>query len=252
MDWFLDPSDERRAGLRREARRCSSRPRPSCPRTTSRSATSPARRASSRGSSSGSPSSAPTRPGTRTRRSSTSSCRTTCKVQRRRHGARGRRGRGRAERRPRDRHVAHGQARASSPTSCAASRPITSPGSSSATAAYEDMDDRVDEVDQPPPAARRGRVPGRASTSAVCRELGYAGPWGVEVLSEELRNLPIEQIFDRAYETTSAQLAAVTRKEPSVSETPRPRTADLDVHADAADPRVRGAGQEHVRWSTRA
>ncbi len=42
---------------------------------------------------------------------------------------------------------------------------------------------------------------------AVCRELGYDGPWGVEVLSEELRSLPIEQIFDRAYEATSAQLA---------------------------------------------
>jgi sugar phosphate isomerase/epimerase len=40
----------------------------------------------------------------------------------------------------------------------------------------------------------------------VCRELGYDGPWGVEVLSEELRNLPIDQIFDRAYETTMAQL----------------------------------------------
>jgi sugar phosphate isomerase/epimerase len=39
------------------------------------------------------------------------------------------------------------------------------------------------------------------------RELGYDGPWGVEVLSEELRSLPIEQIFDRAYETTAAQLA---------------------------------------------
>jgi sugar phosphate isomerase/epimerase len=39
------------------------------------------------------------------------------------------------------------------------------------------------------------------------RELGYDGPWGVEVLSEELRSLPIEQIFDRAYETTTAQLA---------------------------------------------
>ena len=38
------------------------------------------------------------------------------------------------------------------------------------------------------------------------RELGYDGPWGVEVLSEELRNLPIGQIFDRAYETTMAQL----------------------------------------------
>jgi len=39
------------------------------------------------------------------------------------------------------------------------------------------------------------------------RELGYHGPWGIEVLSEELRSLPIEQIFDRAYETTVAQLA---------------------------------------------
>jgi sugar phosphate isomerase/epimerase len=41
----------------------------------------------------------------------------------------------------------------------------------------------------------------------VCRELGYEGPWGVEVLSEELRSLPIEQIFDRAYTTTAAALA---------------------------------------------
>lgn len=40
----------------------------------------------------------------------------------------------------------------------------------------------------------------------VCRELGYEGPWGVEVLSEELRNLPIAEIFDRAYATSVAQL----------------------------------------------
>jgi sugar phosphate isomerase/epimerase len=40
----------------------------------------------------------------------------------------------------------------------------------------------------------------------VFRELGYEGPWGVEVLSEDLRNLPIEEIFDRAYATTMAQL----------------------------------------------
>ena len=61
--------------------------------------------------------------------------------------------------------------------------------------------------DQPPPAAGEGEFP-IAEYVAVFRELGYDGPWGVEVLSEELRNLPIEQIFDRAYETTSAQLAA--------------------------------------------
>ena len=71
---------------------------------------------------------------------------------------------------------------------------------------YEYAEDRLDEV------INRRRLPGEgefpiAEYVAVCRELEYDGPWGVEVLSEELRNLPIEQIFERAYETTSAQLA---------------------------------------------
>jgi hypothetical protein len=42
---------------------------------------------------------------------------------------------------------------------------------------------------------------------AAARDAGYDGPWGVEVLSEKLRKLPIDQIFDRAYETASAQLS---------------------------------------------
>ena len=71
---------------------------------------------------------------------------------------------------------------------------------------YEYAEDRLDEV------INRRKLPGEgefpvAGYVAVCRELGYDGPWGVEVLSEELRNLPIEQIFDRAYETTTSQLA---------------------------------------------
>ena len=71
---------------------------------------------------------------------------------------------------------------------------------------YEYAEDRLDEV------INRRKLPGEgefpvAEYVAVFRELGYDGPWGVEVLSEELRNLPIEQIFDRAYEATSAQLA---------------------------------------------
>ena len=71
---------------------------------------------------------------------------------------------------------------------------------------YEYAEDRLDEV------INRRKLPGEgefpvAEYVAVFRDLGYEGPWGVEVLSEELRNLPIEQIFDRAYETTSAQLA---------------------------------------------
>ena len=60
--------------------------------------------------------------------------------------------------------------------------------------------------DQPPPAAGRGRVPHCRVRRRVPRAR-YDGPWGVEVLSEELRNLPIEQIFAARAETTSAQLA---------------------------------------------
>ena len=44
------------------------------------------------------------------------------------------------------------------------------------------------------------------TTSRRAVQAGYPGPWGVEVLSEELRNLPIEQIFDRAYATTAAHV----------------------------------------------
>jgi sugar phosphate isomerase/epimerase len=71
---------------------------------------------------------------------------------------------------------------------------------------YEYAEDRLDEV------INRRRLPGEGEFPipgyvAVFRELGYDGPWGVEVLSEDLRSLPIEQIFERAYETTSAQLA---------------------------------------------
>ncbi len=74
---------------------------------------------------------------------------------------------------------------------------------------FEYAEDRLDEV------INRRRLPGEGEFPikeyvAVCRELGYEGPWGVEVLSEELRNLPIEQIFERAYETTSAQLSSVS------------------------------------------
>ena len=70
---------------------------------------------------------------------------------------------------------------------------------------YEYAEDRLDEV------INRRKLPGEgefpiAGYVAVLRELGYDGPWGVEILSEELRGLPIDQIFDRAYETTSAQL----------------------------------------------
>jgi sugar phosphate isomerase/epimerase len=47
----------------------------------------------------------------------------------------------------------------------------------------------------------------------VCSELGYRGPWGVEVLSAELRSRPIDEEFDRAFSTTDALLRARLAKE---------------------------------------
>jgi len=68
----------------------------------------------------------------------------------------------------------------------------------------ENMDDLIDET------VNHRRLPGEGEFDlrayiAACEDQGYAGPWGVEVLSEELRNAPIEEIFRRAYETTASQ-----------------------------------------------
>jgi sugar phosphate isomerase/epimerase len=75
---------------------------------------------------------------------------------------------------------------------------------------YESMPDLVEETVDHRLLPGEGEFP-IGDYVAVCRELGYDGPWGVEVLSQDLRALPIEQIFDRAYETSSAQLAAGER-----------------------------------------
>jgi sugar phosphate isomerase/epimerase len=68
----------------------------------------------------------------------------------------------------------------------------------------DDMDDLGHET------VNHRRLPGEGEFDIrgyirVCAELGYPGPWGVEVLSEELRNNPIDVIFRRAYEATAAQ-----------------------------------------------
>ena len=72
---------------------------------------------------------------------------------------------------------------------------------------YEDMEDPIDEV------INHRKLPGEGEFNVAayvdaCIEAGYEEPWGVEVLSEELRNLPIEEEFKRAYETTAAQFRA--------------------------------------------
>ena len=68
----------------------------------------------------------------------------------------------------------------------------------------DDMEDLIEET------VNHRELPGEGefdlvSYVEVCRDHGYPGPWGVEVLSEELRNQPIDVIFRRAYETTAAQ-----------------------------------------------
>jgi sugar phosphate isomerase/epimerase len=71
----------------------------------------------------------------------------------------------------------------------------------------ENMDDLIDET------VNHRRLPGEGEFDLpayveAAKDVGYTGPWGVEVLSEELRSLPIEQEFQRAYETTLAQFGA--------------------------------------------
>lgn len=40
---------------------------------------------------------------------------------------------------------------------------------------------------------------------AAAQDLGYDGPWGVEVLSAQLRELPMREMYRRAYQATAAQ-----------------------------------------------
>lgn len=46
------------------------------------------------------------------------------------------------------------------------------------------------------------------SLIAALRQAGFAGPWGVEILSSEHRPLPVEEALVKAYDTTQAALAS--------------------------------------------
>jgi sugar phosphate isomerase/epimerase len=72
---------------------------------------------------------------------------------------------------------------------------------------HETMEDPIDETinHRKLPGEGEFDVPGYV---AALQKIGYPGPWGVEVLSAELRGLPIEDEFTRAYETTLAQFGA--------------------------------------------
>jgi sugar phosphate isomerase/epimerase len=70
------------------------------------------------------------------------------------------------------------------------------------------MEDRVDET------VNHRRLPGEGEFDIrgyveVCRDMGYAEPWGVEVLSQELRSYPIDEMFRRTYEAAAAQFEPV-------------------------------------------
>jgi sugar phosphate isomerase/epimerase len=72
----------------------------------------------------------------------------------------------------------------------------------------KDMGDPVIETTQ------HRRLPGEGEFDirgyvAVCQDMGYQGPWGVEVLSKALDELPMEEIFKRSYETTISQFQPV-------------------------------------------
>jgi len=68
----------------------------------------------------------------------------------------------------------------------------------------ENMDDPVDEVVNHRALPGEGEFDIRGYVGA-CRDHGYGGPWGVEVLSAELRANPMDVIFRRAYDTTIRQ-----------------------------------------------
>jgi sugar phosphate isomerase/epimerase len=68
----------------------------------------------------------------------------------------------------------------------------------------EDMEDPIAET------TRFRKLPGEGEFDItgyieVAQDIGYEGPWGIEVLSDALRELPIEEIFSRAYETSMSQ-----------------------------------------------
>ena len=73
---------------------------------------------------------------------------------------------------------------------------------------YENMEDRVDEV------VNHRKLPGEGEFDIrgyveVAQDMGYAEPWGVEVLSQELRALPLDEMYRRSYESAAAHFEPV-------------------------------------------
>jgi sugar phosphate isomerase/epimerase len=72
----------------------------------------------------------------------------------------------------------------------------------------ENMADFVDET------VNHRRLPGEGEFDIrgyveVCRDMGYSEAWGVEVMSQELRSHPIDEMFTLAYQAAAAQFEPV-------------------------------------------
>ena len=113
---------------------------------------------------------------------------------------------------------------------------------------YEDMEDQLDEV------VNRRKLPGEGEFDIrgyveVCRDMGYAEPWGVEVLSEDLRALPMDEMFRRSYDDGRGPVRAGRRLG-------RCPTLDWEEALappphDVADPPLRGARRAAQARATR-
>jgi sugar phosphate isomerase/epimerase len=73
---------------------------------------------------------------------------------------------------------------------------------------FENMEDPIDEV------INRRKLPGEGEFDIrgyveVGLDVGYSEPWGVEVLSEDLRALPMDEMYRRSYESAAAQVEPV-------------------------------------------
>jgi sugar phosphate isomerase/epimerase len=73
---------------------------------------------------------------------------------------------------------------------------------------FENMEDPIDEV------INRRKLPGEGEFDIrgyveVGLDVGYSEPWGVEVLSEELRALPMDEMYRRSYESAASQVEPV-------------------------------------------
>jgi sugar phosphate isomerase/epimerase len=73
---------------------------------------------------------------------------------------------------------------------------------------YENMEDQLDEV------VNRRKLPGEGEFPIreyvrVAQDMGYSDVWGVEVLSEDLRALPLDEMYQRTYESAARQFEPV-------------------------------------------